>query len=405
MVGTCTALHLQRRGCAVTLVDRRTPGEETSFGNAGLIQREAVEPYAFPRDARSIADAVFRRGAAVHWHADALPRIAPVLARYFHASAPHRHARTAQAFSRLIAHCLSEHQVLIAQAQAEGLVTREGFRFVFRTREALDHAVRDAERLQTTYGVRHAALDAAALARAEPAIRTDVLAGAVHWLDPWSVSDPGALVAAYAQAFVKAGGRVVRGDASTLRQTGAAWQVHTEQGLCEAAHAVVALGPWSDALVRRLGYRYPLFVKRGYHQHYPPAAAQARLNLAFLDAERGYVLVPMRKGWRITTGAEFARIDAPPTPVQLQRAEVSARELVELPPALDEPPWLGSRPCIADMLPVMGPAPRDRGLWFNFAHAHQGFTLGAVSGRLVAEMITGEAPLVDASPYAATRFG
>ena len=69
MVGTCTALHLQQRGFEVTLVERRAPGLETSFGNAGLIQREAVEPYAFPREPGFLLNAALGRGAEVHWHA------------------------------------------------------------------------------------------------------------------------------------------------------------------------------------------------------------------------------------------------------------------------------------------------------------------------------------------------
>ena len=128
------------------------------------------------------------------------------------------------------------------------------------------------------------------------------------------------------------------------------------------------------------------------------------MRLAMLDAERGYVLVPMAQGLRITTGAEFAQVDAPATPVQLRRAEVAARELVDLPQAVEAEPWLGNRPCTVDMLPVMGPAPRHAGLWFNFGHAHQGFTLGPVAGRLLADLVTGQAPFVDPAPYAATRF-
>ena len=135
-----------------------------------------------------------------------------------------------------------------------------------------------------------------------------------------------------------------------------------------------------------------------------PVAA-TRLHQPVLDAERGYVLAPMQRGLRLTTGAEFAPIDAPPTPVQLAKAEVLARELVELGEALPEPPWFGARPCTADMLPVMGPAPRHTGLWFNFGHAHQGFTLGPVAGRLLAEMVSGGPTGVDPGPYRAARFG
>jgi D-amino-acid dehydrogenase len=56
------------------------------------------------------------------------------------------------------------------------------------------------------------------------------------------------------------------------------------------------------------------------------------------------------------------------------------------------------------MLPVIGPAPRHANLWFAFGHAHHGLTLAAVTGRLVAELVTGEAPCVDPAPYSATRF-
>jgi D-amino-acid dehydrogenase len=400
MVGTCTALHLQQRGFEVTLIDRRAPGQETSFGNAGLIQREAVEPYAFSREPGFLFNALLGRGAQVHWHARGVWQMAGALRRYFQHSSPQGHARATQAYSRLIAHATAEHAPLIAAAGAEDLVLREGFRFVFRTPQALDAAMRHAHAIEQAFGVRHHGESTTALAQAEPALRVP-LAGAVHWLDPWSVRDPGALVTRYAQLLQARGGQVLRGDALTLRRRGAAWLVRTESGQIEAQQAVLALGPWADGVIRGLGYRFPLFIKRGYHQHYPGAAS---VRLPLLDAERGYVLAPMRQGLRLTTGAELAPLDAAPTPVQLGRADTLARELVALGPAAPQPPWWGARPCTADMLPVMGPAPHHPGLWFNFGHAHQGFTLGPVAGRLLAEMIHGEHTWIDPSPYAPARF-
>ncbi|WP_079419726.1 NAD(P)/FAD-dependent oxidoreductase [Thiomonas intermedia] len=400
MVGTCTALHLQQRGVDVTLIDRRGPGEETSYGNAGLIQREAVEPYAFPRELNFVLRAALGRGAEVHWHARGLRHMAIPLIQYFHQSRPAAHAHATQSYSRLIAYALEEHAPLIAAAQAEQLVQRDGFRFVFRTPRAFARAVERAQRLQDQFGVRFTAEDKAALSRSEPTLRQE-LAGAVHWLDPWAVQDPGALVQRYAALFAARGGRLLRGDAKTLRASGAGWSIQGEGGHIEAEQAVIALGPWSQQCLRDLGYRYPLFIKRGYHQHYPQSLG---LRQPLLDAERGYVLAPMRLGLRLTTGAEFAPIDAPPTPIQLRKTEAMASELLDLGPPRPDPAWVGSRPCTADMLPVIGPAPRHPGLWLNFGHAHQGFTLGPISGRLLAEMICGETPRVDPSPYLPQRW-
>lgn len=400
MVGTCTALHLQQRGFDVALIDRREPGQETSFGNAGLIQREAVEPYAFPRDAAFVLRAALGLGAEVHWHSSGLLAMGRALLSYFRHSHPERHAVATAAYSRLIAHAISEHQPLVVAAGAQDLVREGGFRFVFRTAEALDEALARAQQLEHTFGVQHRAEESAALAQAEPALRLR-LAGAVHWTQPWAVNDPGELVRRYAALFVQRGGRIAQADALSLRPDGAGWQVGSGGDTHRAAQAVVALGPWSDGLLKRLGYRYPLFVKRGYHQHYQP---QQPLHQPVLDAERGYVLAPMQRGLRLTTGAEFARVDAPATPVQLAKAEALARELVDLGPALPEAPWLGARPCVADLLPLIGAAPRHRGLWLHLGHAHQGFTLGPASARLLAELVAGVTPYLDPAPYSPARW-
>jgi D-amino-acid dehydrogenase len=400
MVGTCTALHLQQRGFDVTLLDRRDPGQETSFGNAGLIQREAMEPYAFPRDPGFMLNVALGRGAEVNWHARGLWQMSKSLLRYLHHSEPKRHAQATEAYSRLIVHATDEHDLLMAAAGAQHLVAREGFRFVFRTSKAFDQATQSAEVLHHRFGVRYRAENTGQLAQSEPALR-QALAGAVHWLDPWAVNDPGALVQRYADLFVARGGCLLRGDAASLQSQGAGWTVQSTEGRVDAEQAVLALGPWADGAIRKLGYRFPLFIKRGYHQHY---RSPAQVSQPLLDAERGYVLAPMQKGLRLTTGAEFAPIDALPTPVQLAKAETLARELVDLGESLAEPPWMGARPCTSDMLPVMGPAPRHKGLWFNFGHAHQGFTLGPVAGRLLAEMMQGQATWIDPSPYLPSRF-
>jgi D-amino-acid dehydrogenase len=399
IVGVCVAVHLQKRGRQVALVDRKLPGNETSFGNAGLIQREGVYPYAFPRGLDTLLRYARNQSADVRYHADAILKTAPFLWQYWRNSHPARHAAIAKSYATLIEHCVSEHRALAADAGASALLRPIGWMKVFRTAAARDAELRLAEQWHREYEVEFEALDAARLQQMEPDLDKTLLGG-LRYPASDSVSDPNALVTAYARYFEALGGRFFIGDADTLRD---GWQVDTEAGTISASSAVVALGPWSDRASTRLGYRLPLAVKRGYHMHYEPQGT-ARLNHPVLDAEGGYVLAPMARGIRLTTGAEIANLDAPKTPAQLAAVEPVARTLFPLGKRLDDEPWMGRRPCTSDMMPIIGPAKKHAGLWFAFGHAHHGLTLGPITGRLIAEMMTGEETVVDPRPFSVERF-
>ncbi|MBR8656864.1 FAD-binding oxidoreductase [Achromobacter sp. Marseille-Q0513] len=400
IVGVSVALHLAARGRAVTLVDRRGPGEETSYGNAGLIERASVIPYAFPRDLRSLLRYALNNRPDVRYHPGFLPRVAPWLARYWWHSAPSRLARAAQAMLPLIERSVVEHDALKDEAGIAGLFRRTGWIDGARSQAGLDQAAAEAASL-SSYGLKHQVLDRQALAALEPAL-SERMVGAVHWLDPVNVSDPGAVTRGYAALLQRRGGVFANGDARSLRQDGGGWRVDTADGPLRAREAVVALGPWSTDVLGPLGYRVPMAVKRGYHQHFALERGAA-LTRPVADIDNGFVMTPMTLGLRLTTGAEFASRDAPPTPVQIGRVRALAEQLVPLGAAVEAQPWMGCRPCMPDMRPVIGPAPNHPGLWLSFGHAHHGFTLGPVTGRLLASLITGEAPDVDPAPYALRR--
>ena len=399
IVGVSVALHLQKRGRATVLVDRRGAAEETSFGNAGLVQREGVYPYGFPHDFGALLRYSFNRTIDAHYHPSALPRIAPFLWQYWNHSRPARHRAIAHTYAKLIEHCITEHDALATEAGAGELFRRTGWMKVFRTERERDLRFREAEIWRNEFGIHSDFLDKKQIQEKEPHV-APVLVGALHWTEPLAAVDPQAVSLAYLKLFEKLGGRFVQGNAGTLEP---GWRVRTVEGTIEARDAVVALGPWADVATRRFGYDLPLAVKRGYHMHYRAAGA-AVLNHPMLDTERGYFLAPMRRGIRLTTGAEFALRDGMKTPVQLNRAEPIARELFPLAERLDTDPWMGARPCTPDMMPIIGRAPRHENLWFAFGHAHHGFTLGPVTGRLIAELVCGEAPFVDPAPYRADRF-
>jgi D-amino-acid dehydrogenase len=402
MVGVSAALHLQKRGRSVILVDRRGPGEETSYGNTGIIQKEGVVPYPFPRQIGLLAQYALnlRPEANLHW--SALPSIAPWLYRYWRASTPQALAAASRAARPLVERCVIEHEALMADAGILGMLRRTGYLRFHRSAQALEAEItKDASDLKT-YGVNFRPVSARELGELEPHLRGPKV-GAVLMPDPVSVADPGAVVKAYARLFEDRGGRFVEGDARTLWRLRTGWQVRTAEGPASAGAVVVALGPWSDDVLRPLGLSLPLGVKRGYHMHYKPQG-NATLNRPVIDIENGYALAPMAKGIRLTTGAEFALRDAPPSPVQLAKVEPWAREIFPLGERAEAEPWLGRRPCLPDMLPVIDRAPRLDGVWLDFGHHHLGFTLGPVSGRLLAELMTGEAPFTDPAPYRADRF-
>ncbi len=403
MVGVSCALHLQGKGRSVALFDRQDAGQETSFGNAGIIQREAVRPYGFPRALSVIASASTNRRLDVRYHASALPQVAGPLLRYFNHSASAPYQKIAAQYATMIAMSIDSHAELIQAAQAESLVKKQGWLMLMRSRKNLDAAFAEADSLQREHGVNHQKLDPQQLAELEPGISRGQLAGAVHWTDPWTLRSPGDLVKAYAELFRQRGGESLFGDAMTLQKTAAGWQVRTREGeTLTASEVVVALGPWTTRLTGRFGFAPPMFVKRGYHMHYA-ALPDRQLNHWVLDEERGYLIAPMKDGLRLTTGAELALIDSPSTPTQLADCEAVARDLLPIGERVDAEPWKGARPCMPDMKPVIGAVPGVAGMWCAFGHGHQGFTLGPATGELLAALMSGEKPQIDMRPFSPAR--
>lgn len=403
MVGVSAALHLQQRGRDVILVDRQQlAGEGTSFGNAGLIESASVFPYMFPRNLGQILQYAMNTKPEVRYAWRDLPAFLPWLARYYLASSPARAMQSALAELPLIQRCMAEHEALIAEAGVPELLRRTGWIKLFRSEATLAGAAYELERSRQ-YGVEGELLDSRAIAVREPNLAGE-FAGAVYFPAPGFVPDPSGLAQAYAALFARKGGRYFVGDARTLQQDAGGWRVAGAGGVAAAREVVVALGPWSDLVFRPLGYSIPLAVKRGYHLHLAPRG-NAVLNHPVLDTDQGYLIAPMNGGIRLTTGVEFARRDAPPTPIQIEQALPRAHALFPLGEAIDATPWMGARPCLPDMVPVIGRAPRHAGLWFDFGHQHHGLTLGPATGRLLAEMMTGETPFADPKPYSVERFG
>ncbi len=401
IVGTCVALHLAKRGMAVALVDRAGVGEQTSFGNAGIIEGNTVFPPAFSSDLAALLRIAFKRAGEANYHLSFLPQIAPWLLAFRAASQPKRLIETAHLIRPLFGSAVREHEALLSEAGATHYLRKTGWLKVYRKARSFAGLRREFD-LAAEFGLPLQALDLAGAQALEPSLGP-VFEHAVLWPQAASVSNPYGVTRAYAASFRALGGVMVAGDARSLHRSGQHWRVETDEGGLDAPQVVVALGPWAGDWLTSVGLRLPFAVKRGYHRHFA-AQGNAALTRPVLDADVGYVITPMEMGIRMTTGVEFAPRDAPPTPVQFDRVMPRARELFPFGPRADETTWMGCRPCFPDSRPVIGRAPGLNGVWMAIGHAHWGLTLGPATGRLISEMMAGETPFVDPAPYRAERF-
>ena len=289
-----------------------------------------------------------------NYHLSFLLQIAPWLWQYRKNTQLAGRLEFAKLMRPLFARALPEHEILMKESGAERYLRKTGWIKLFRTEEGFKTTESErklADQIKHSYAV----LDPAKTRILEPSLAGDFY-GAILWPEAASVSNPLAVTQSYAARFTELGGTFYNGNARTLQRSGDNWIVTTAGGgELLGRFAVLALGPWTPDVLDPMGIKLPLAVKRGYHWHFQPRGS-AGLNRPVVDVELGYCVAPMEQGLRITTGAEFARRDAPPTPLQFNNLLPKANALFPLGQPLELSPWLGSRPCFADSRPVIGPA-------------------------------------------------
>ena len=251
IVGTSVGLHLAKRGLAVALLDRRAPGEETSYGNAGAIEGNTIFPPAFPSDPLALLRVALKCSPEANYHLTFLPYVAPWLLKFRAASSPARLMETARLIRPLFARAVAEHEALLAEAGALRYLRKEGWLKLYRGDRSFG-ALKGELALAQEFGISYRALDTEAARALEPSL-APVFRHAVHWQGVASVTNPLAVTQAYAARFAALGGVGVRGDARSLHRADGRWRVETTEGPLDAAQAVVALGPFAPDLLAPLG--------------------------------------------------------------------------------------------------------------------------------------------------------
>jgi D-amino-acid dehydrogenase len=399
IVGVSAAYAARQRGLSVVLIDRREPGSETSYGNAGIISSGSISPLNKPSLLRSLPTYMTNRHAALRWDPAWAIRNIDWIVRFLANATPSRVRPRATALHGLIGASLKLHREWIVKAGAAQRIRETGWLKAWRS-DAVS-AAKEEQAFLAEYGIESQLLDRQAISALEPNIVPVYKVGLLH-TQTASVDSPGAVVKAYARMFAGSGGEIRHSEIKAIVPDGEGWRVLLADDGMLARHVVVALGPWSADLLRPLGYRVPLAFERGYHREFKPNPARS-LQRPIHDAEGSFLMTPMEQGIRVTTGVELTARDAPSSFAQLDAVVPVARSVIEFGEAVGEP-WRGARPTLPDSLPMIGLAPRHSGLWFAFGNQHIGFTTGPATGAAIAAMITAAQPPFDVAPFSPGRY-
>lgn len=401
LVGLSCALNLQLQGIRTTLVDLATPRRGASWGNAGHIATEQVEPLASPRTLRSFPQRLFFRGGALSLPARDLDVWLPFALRLIRSSTPAHVEAGSAALRSLLRSAIPAWRQLVGTAGAEHLLAEDGHFVVWETPRgaaAGRAAWRSVDTGTATFRDATSEEIAALSARMSPPI-----AGAIRFTGTGQILDLGELAECLSKHFIQAGGTQRTARVQELVVDGSAAAAMLDGGeVLRADTIVVAAGVASAALLQPLGHRVPMIAERGYHIQCAGADWPAGLAPVVFE-ERSMIVTPFRSGLRAASFVEFARADSPADPRKWARLR---RHVTELGLPFREPcsEWFGARPTLPDYLPAIGRSRRVANLLYAFGHQHLGLTLAAITGELIAALGRREATDIDLTPFDLERF-
>lgn len=403
VIGTACAHYLAADGWRVTVLDRGRFGRGCSHANCGLVCPSHVLPLAAPGAVLSTLRAVLRRDSPVRLR----PRLSLGLCRWLLAFARRCNRRDMLAAGRGIQSLLDSSRSLYDALVRDGLDCEweaRGLLFVFHGRAGMEHYAATNDLLTREFGRPATPYPGDAVRELEPALAAGLGGGWLYQTD--AHLRPDRLLRSWKARLERRGVVIREGCAVSgfVREAGRARAVRTPQGEVPADAFVLAAGALTPFLNDHLGCRLPIEPGKGYSVTTSRPAVCPRLPMIF--EEHRVAVTPMRSGYRLGSMMEFVGYDdaIPPARIDyLKRA--AAHYLMEPAGAVVEETWCGWRPMTPDGLPTIGPSPAVGNVAIAAGHNMLGLSMAPATGRLVAELLGGRPPHIDARPYAPARFG
>jgi glycine/D-amino acid oxidase-like deaminating enzyme len=396
--GVCNALFLQKKGFEVTLFDRYEPGSSASYGNAGHFSPYASVSLNRPDVLLDVpAMLLSSRGPlALKWNY--VPKMIPWFTRFILNCSKKKMMHTAKYMHQILDIALPAFDELFENIDLEGLVENKGILYIW---DKTNLKSRELEiNMRKEIGVEQQIVTPKEIHDLEPNIK-QFYHGGVFYNYARHARDPQKILLKLFDFFLQKGGKFLKVNIKDLDFEDEKPVLRSEAQRFIFDKIVIACGAFSKKLTDKLHENIPMDTERGYHIHFK--GCDNLISRPVVYQNRGFGMTPMDQGLRVVGTVEFGGLDNPLTKSRIKNLILNAKDMLDgLPEHTDE--WLGFRPTLPDFLPVIGSSKNYKNVYYSFGHHHLGWTLGAISGKIVSKMIANEKTNLDLQPYSSLRF-
>ena len=397
--GVCNALFLQKKGFKVTLFDRDEPGNSATYGNAGHFSPYASVPLNRPDVIKDIPAmlASSRGPLAIKWNY--VHKMIPWFLRFLLNCSEQKMMHTAKNMHQILDLALPAFDELFEEIELNGLVENKGIIYVWNDQNLKS---RELEiKIRKELGVKQQLLSPKDIHDLEPNIKP-FYHGGVFYDYARHTRNPKKILLKLFDNFLKKGGKFLKLNIKDINFDDDKPVIRSETQRFIFDKLVISCGVFSKRLTDKLHENIPMDTERGYHVHFK--GFDHLISRPVVYANRGFGMTPMEQGLRVVGTVEFGGLDNPLSKSRIKNLIMNAKDMLDgLPEHEDE--WLGFRPTLPDYLPVLGPSKNYKNVFYSFGHHHLGWTLGAISGKIISKMIANENTNLNLSAYSSSRFG
>ena len=397
--GVCNALFLQKKGFKVTLFDRDEPGNSATYGNAGHFSPYASVPLNRPDVIKDIPAmlASSRGPLAIKWNY--VHKMIPWFLRFLLNCSERKMMHTAKNMHQILDLALPAFDELFEEIELNGLVENKGIIYVWNDQNLKS---RELEiKIRKELGVKQQLLSPKDIHDLEPNIKP-FYHGGVFYDYARHTRNPKKILLKLFDNFLKKGGKFLKLNIKDINFDDDKPVIRSETQRFIFDKLVISCGVFSKRLTDKLHENIPMDTERGYHVHFK--GFDHLISRPVVYANRGFGMTPMEQGLRVVGTVEFGGLDNPLSKSRIKNLIMNAKDMLDgLPEHEDE--WLGFRPTLPDYLPVLGPSKNYKNVFYSFGHHHLGWTLGAISGKIISKMIANENTNLNLSAYSSSRFG